>query len=67
MKAAAWNPEFSSKYKTNGAIGRPRRRCEDVKLEETETEMSTENDKKNNSLWIYAAQERRRWIIPSGI
>ena len=29
MKAAEWNPELSSKYRTNRAIGRPRKRWED--------------------------------------
>ena len=29
MKAAVWNPEPSSKYRTNRAIGRPRKRWED--------------------------------------
>ena len=53
-KAAEWNPELSSRYKTCTAIGRPKRRWEDeinefLKLEETE--MSTENDKKYNNSW----------------
>ena len=43
MKAAEWNPELSSKDRTNRAIGRPRRRWEDdinelLKLVEDETE-----------------------------
>ena len=29
VKAAGWNPELSSKYRTNRAIGRPRKRWED--------------------------------------
>ena len=28
-KAAEWNPELSSRYRTNRAIGRPRQRWED--------------------------------------
>ena len=28
-KAAEWNPELSSTYRINRAIGRPRKRCED--------------------------------------
>ena len=28
-KAAEWNPELSSRYRTNRAIGRPRKRWED--------------------------------------
>ena len=43
IKAAEWNPELSSKYRTNRAIGRPRKRWEDdinefLKLVEDETE-----------------------------
>ena len=29
IKAAEWNPELSSRYRTNRAIGRPRKRWED--------------------------------------
>ena len=29
IKAAEWNPELSSKHKTNISIGRPRKRWED--------------------------------------
>ena len=29
IKAAEWNPELSSKYRTNRSIGRPRKRWED--------------------------------------
>ena len=29
MKAVEWNPELGSKYRTNRAIGRPRKRWED--------------------------------------
>ena len=66
VKAAEWNPELISKYKTYRAIGRPRRRWEDeinefLKLEETD--MSTENDTKHNSSWIKAAKDRGRCII----
>ena len=28
-KAAEWNPDLSTRYKINRAIGRPRKRCED--------------------------------------
>ena len=28
-KAAEWNPDLSSRYQTNRAIGRSRKRCED--------------------------------------
>ena len=53
MKAAEWNPELSSRYKTYRAIGRPRQRWEDdinefLKLEEDETENFIESDNKYN-------------------
>ena len=65
MKAAEWNPELSSRYKTYRAIGRPRRRWEDdindfLKLEENETENSTESENKS---WIKAAKDSGRWIL----
>ena len=45
VKAAEWNPELSSRYKTYRAIGRPRRWEDDIneflKLDETVTEIST--------------------------
>ena len=65
VKAAEWNPELSSRYKTYRAIGRPRRRWEDdinefLKLEENETQNFTESDNKS---WIKAAKHRGRWIL----
>ena len=68
VKAADWNPEFSSKYKTNGAIGRPRRRWEDdinefLKLEKNEVENSIEGDNKYNKSWIKAAKDSGRWTL----
>ena len=68
VKASEWNPELSSRYKTNRAIGRPRRRWEDdinefLKLEENETENSTESDNKYNKSWIKTAKDRGRWIL----
>ena len=61
VKAAEWNPELSSRYKTYRAIGRPRRREDDIneflKLEDTETEISTESDSKYNKSWIKAAKD----------
>ena len=63
VKAAEWNPELSSRYKTNSAIGRPRRRWEDdineiLKFKENETENSTESENKYNKSWINAAKDR---------
>ena len=48
IKAADWNPEFSSKNRTKRAIGRPRKRWEDdinefLKFVEEETENLTES------------------------
>ena len=65
VKAAEWNPELSSRYKTYRAIGRPRRRWEDdinefLELEENETENSTESDNKS---WMKVAKGRGRWIL----
>ena len=47
-KAAEWNPDLSSRYKTNRAIGRPRKRWEDdindfFKQEFEENEMKTQS------------------------
>ena len=68
VKAAEWNPELSSKYKTNRAIGRPRRRWEDdindfLKLEENETENFIERDNQYKKSWINAAKDRGRWTL----
>ena len=61
MKAAEWNPEFSSKYRTNRPIGRPRKRWEDdinefFKLVEVETENMTESSSQINKTWINTAK-----------
>ena len=68
MKAAEWNPEFSSKYRTNRAIGRPRKRWEDdinefLKLVEEETENLTESSSQINKTWINTVKDRRRWTL----
>ena len=68
VKVAEWNPELSSRYKNYRATGRPRRRWEDdinefLKLEETETEISTESDNKYNKSWIKAAKDSGRWTL----
>ena len=68
MKAAERNPELSSKYRTNRAIGRPRRRWEDdinefLKLEENETENFIESSSQFNKTWINAAKNRGRWTL----
>ena len=68
MKATGWNPELSSKYRTNRAIGRPRKRWEDdinefLKLVEDETENFTESSSQINKNWINTAEDRRRWTL----
>ena len=72
-KAAEWNPDLSSRYKTNRAIGRPRKRCEDdfndfVKqvLEEKENEDPIERRNQTNKNWINTAKGWRRWALLEG-
>ena len=52
IKAAEWNPELSSKYRTNRSIGRPRKRWRDdinefLKQVDNETENLTEKQQPN--------------------
>ena len=66
MKAAEWNPEFSSKYRTNRAIGRPRKRWKDdinefLKIVEEEAENLTESSNQINNIWISTAKDCGRW------
>ena len=68
IKAAAWNPEFSSKFWKNRAIRRPRKRWEDdinefLKLVEDETENLTESSSQINKTWINTAKDRERWTL----
>ena len=72
-KAAEWNPDLSSRYKTNKAIGRPRKRCEDdindfVKqvLEGKENEDPIERRNQTNNNWINIAKDWRRWALLEG-
>ena len=63
VKAAEWNPELRSKYRTSGAIGRPRKRWEDDidefhKLEEDQTENFIESSSQLNKTWIHTATDR---------
>ena len=67
-KAADWNPEFSSRYRTNRAIGRPRKRWEDdinefLKQEFEESENPIESNNQTNKTWINIAKDRRRWAL----
>ena len=68
MNAAEWNPEFSSTYRTNRAIGRPRKRWEDdindfLKLVEEETENLTESSNQINKTWINTAKDGGIWTL----
>ena len=68
IKAAEWNPELSSKYKTNRSIGRPRKRWEHdinefLKQFEDETEILTESSNHINKNWIKTAKDRGRWTL----
>ena len=68
IKTAEWNPELSSKYRTNSSIGRPRKRWEDdinefLKQIEDETEILTESSNQINKTWINTAKDRGRWAL----
>ena len=69
LKAAGWNPEFSSKYRTNRSSGRPRKRWEDdinefLKQVEEETENLTENGNQiNKNLNQHSQKNRKRWTL----
>ena len=67
-KAAEWNPELSSRYRTNRTIGRPRKRWEDdindflkQNLDEKENEEPPERKNQNNNIWINIAKDRTEW------
>ena len=67
-KAAEWNPELSSRYRTNRTIGRPRKRWEDdindflkQNLDEKENEEPIERKSQNNNIWINTANDRKEW------
>ena len=67
-KAAEWNPDLSSRYRTNRAIGRPRKRGEDdindfLKQEFEENENPIERSNQTNKTWINIAKDRRRWAL----
>ena len=66
-KAADWNPDLSSRNRTNRAIGRPKKRWEDdindfLKqiLEEKENEEPIERRIQNNNNWINIAKDWRK-------
>ena len=67
-KAAEWNPELSSKYRTNRTIGRPKKRWEDdindflkQNHDERKTYEPHERKNQNNNMWINIAIDRKEW------
>ena len=67
-KAAEWNPEMSSKYRTSRTIGRPKKRWEDdindflkQNHDETKIEETRERRIQNNNRWISIAIDRKEW------
>ena len=67
-KAAEWNPELSSRYRTNRAIGRPRKRWEDdvnefFKQEYEENENPIESSNQTNKTWINIGKDRVKWTL----
>ena len=71
IKAAEWNPELSSQFRTNRSIGRPRKRWEDdinefLKQVEDETENLTESSNQINKNWINTAKDCGRWTLLEG-
>ena len=69
-KAAQWCPDLSSRYKTNRAIGRPKKRWEvDINdflkqaYEEKENENPIERSNQTNKNWINIAKDWRRWAL----
>ena len=64
-KAAAWNPDLNSRYQTNRAIGRPRKRWEDDMNEFFKQEFEGNENPINqtNKTWINIAKYHRRWAL----
>ena len=67
-KAAEWNPEMSSKYRTSRMIGRPKKRWEDdindfleQNHDETKIDETRERRIQNNNMWISIAIDRKEW------
>ena len=64
-KAAEWNPDLRSRYKTNRAIGRPRKRWEDD-INDFLKQVLEERSNQTNKNWINIAKDRRRWALLEG-
>ena len=67
-KADDWNPELSTRYRTNRAIGRPRKTWEDdineiLKQEFEDTRDPIESNNQTNKTWINIAKDRGKWTL----
>ena len=67
-KAAEWNPELSTRYRINRAIGRPRKRWEDdinefLKHEFDDNNNPIESNIQTNKTWISIAKDRESWAL----
>ena len=63
-----WNPELSTRCRTNRAIGTPRKRSEDymnefVKQEFEDTKDPIESNHQTNKTWISTAKDRGNWAL----
>ena len=72
-KAAEWNPDLSSRDKTNRAIGRPRKRWKmtsmissNKHLKKKENENPIERSNQTNKNWINISKDWRRWALLEG-
>ena len=66
--AAEWNPELSTRYRINRAIGRPRKRWEDdinefLKHEFEDINNPIESNSQTNKTWISIAKDRESWAL----
>ena len=63
--AADWNPELSTRYRTDRAIGRPRKRWEDdineflKQLKILKIQLKSNNQ--TNKTWVSIAKDRGNW------
>ena len=67
-KAAEWNPELSTKYRINRAIGKPRKRWDDdikefLKHEFEDINNPIESNNQTNKTWIITAKDRESWAL----
>ena len=63
-----WNPELSTRYRINRAIGRPKKRWEDdingfLKQEFEDTKNPIESSNQTNKTWISIAKDRGSWAL----